>query len=89
MARWKQLHNEKIHNFHSLADISRMIKSMMTGWRDHVANMGGVRIPYKSLIGKSERKRPLGSPWYGWETNIKMDIKDRTREWGRDSLDSW
>jgi hypothetical protein len=50
--------------------------------------MGGVRIPYKRLIGKSERKRPLGSPWYGWETNIKMDIKDGTREWGLDSLGS-
>jgi hypothetical protein len=49
--------------------------------------MGEVRIPYKSLIGKSERKRPHGSPWRWWESNIKIDLKDRIREWGLDSLD--
>jgi hypothetical protein len=27
MGRWKQLHNEEIHNFHSSTDISRMIIS--------------------------------------------------------------
>jgi hypothetical protein len=28
------------------------------------------------MVGKSERKRPLGRPRRRWEDNIKMDIKE-------------
>jgi len=28
------------------------------------------------LIGKSERKRPLGRPRRRWEDNIRMDIRE-------------
>jgi len=35
--------------------------------------MGNV---YKILIGKPERKRPLGTPSYRWKDNIRMDITD-------------
>jgi len=28
------------------------------------------------LVGKHERKRPLGTPGYRWENNIKMDITE-------------
>jgi hypothetical protein len=30
---------------------------------------------YKALVGKSERKRPLGRPRRIWGDNIKMDIR--------------
>jgi hypothetical protein len=29
----------------------------------------------QGLVGKPERKRPLGRPRRGWEDNIKMDLQ--------------
>ena len=34
------------------------------------------RGAYKILVGKPERKRPLGRPKRRWEDSIKMDIQD-------------
>jgi hypothetical protein len=31
---------------------------------------------YRVLVGKPERKRPLGRPELTWEDNIKMDIQE-------------
>jgi len=31
---------------------------------------------YRVLVGKPERKRPLGRPRRRWEDNIKMDLKE-------------
>jgi hypothetical protein len=35
-------------------------------------------IAYRILVGKAERKRPLGRPRRRWEdnTNIKMDLRE-------------
>jgi hypothetical protein len=41
--------------------------------------MGEKRNAYRVLVGKPEGKRPLGSPRYRWEDNIKMDL--RVIEW--------
>jgi len=41
-------------------------------WAEHVARVGERRGVYSVLVGKSERKRPLGRPRYRWEDNIKM-----------------
>jgi hypothetical protein len=30
----------------------------------------------RGLVGKSERKRPLGRPRHRWEDNIKVDIQE-------------
>jgi len=30
---------------------------------------------YRVLVGKPEGKGPLGRPRYGWEDNIKMDLR--------------
>jgi hypothetical protein len=35
--------------------------------------MGESRGVYRVLVGKPERKRPLGRPRHRWENNIKMD----------------
>jgi hypothetical protein len=40
-----------------------------------------MRDEYKILIVKSGGKRPLGRPTYGWEDNIKMDVKKILRVW--------
>ena len=34
------------------------------------------RNAYRVLVGKPERKRPLGRPRRRWEYNIKMDLRE-------------
>jgi hypothetical protein len=46
--------------------------------------MGEKRNAYRILVGKPERKRPLGRPRRRWVDNIKMDL----REIGWDGVDS-
>jgi hypothetical protein len=36
--------------------------------------MGEKRNLYRLLVGKPERKRPLGRPRHRWIDNIKMDF---------------
>jgi hypothetical protein len=38
--------------------------------------MGEVRGAYNILVGRSEGRRPLGSPRHRWEDNIKMDLRE-------------
>jgi len=38
-----------------------------------------MRNTHNILVGKLERKRPLGRPWNRWEDNIKMNVRER--EW--------
>jgi hypothetical protein len=49
--------------------------------------MGEERKVYKVLVGKLEKKRPLGRPRRRWEDGIRMDLRviglggvDRDRE---------
>jgi hypothetical protein len=37
---------------------------------------GEKRNAYMILVGKPEKKRPLGRPRCRWEDNIKMDLGD-------------
>jgi hypothetical protein len=59
---WRKRHNEELHNLYSLPNIIRMIKSRRVRWSGRVARMGAKRSAYNVLVGKSERKRPLGGP---------------------------
>ena len=45
-------------------------------WADHVARMGERRDVYGFLVGKPERKRPLGRPRCRCEDNIKMYLTE-------------
>jgi hypothetical protein len=36
----------------------------------------GERNAYRILVGKPERKRPLGRPRRRWVDNIKMDLRE-------------
>jgi hypothetical protein len=38
--------------------------------------MGEERGVHRVLVGKPERKRPLGRPRRRWEDNIKMDVQE-------------
>jgi hypothetical protein len=40
----------------------------------HVARKGEKRNVYRLLVGKSEGKRPLGTPRCRWIDNIMMDL---------------
>jgi hypothetical protein len=42
--------------------------------------MGENRNAYRVLVGKSERKRPLGRLRHSWVDNIKMDLREI--KWG-------
>jgi hypothetical protein len=37
---------------------------------------GGKRNAYRILVGKPERKRPLGRPRRRWVNNMKMDLRE-------------
>jgi hypothetical protein len=52
------LHDDGINGLHSSPTIVRVIKSRRMKLAGHVARMGVYRV----LMGKSEGKRPLGSP---------------------------
>jgi hypothetical protein len=41
-----------------------------------VARMGDWRKLYKVLVGKPERKRPLGRPMRKWEDWIRLDRRE-------------
>jgi hypothetical protein len=40
--------------------------------------MGAKRNVYRILVGKPERKRPLGRPRLRWVDNIKMELRRYT-----------
>ena len=50
----------------------RVIKSRRMRWAGHVARMGEERGVYRVLVGKPERRRPLGRPSRRWVDNIRV-----------------
>jgi hypothetical protein len=38
--------------------------------------MGEGKVVYRILVGKPDRKRPLGRPRRRWQDNIKMDVQE-------------
>jgi hypothetical protein len=72
---WRKLHNEELHNFYSLPNIIRIIKSRRMRWAGYVARIGEDMNTYRILLGKPEGKRPLGKPRRRWMDNIKIDLR--------------
>jgi len=70
----RKLHNEDLNDQHSSPYIIRVIKSRRIRWAGQAARMG--RDAYRVLLGKSERKRPLGRPRRKREDNTKMDLQE-------------
>jgi len=56
--------------------IVRVIKSRRMRWTGHVARIVEGRGVHTVLLGKSERRRPLGRPGLRWEDNIKMELRE-------------
>jgi hypothetical protein len=57
-------------------DVIRMIKSRRMRWSGYVAHMREKRNAYRILLGKPERKRPLGIPGHRWKDNIERDLRE-------------
>jgi hypothetical protein len=57
-------------------NIVRMIKPRRMRLVGHVARMGEGKVVYRVLVGKPERRRPLGRPRLRWEGNIRLDIRE-------------
>jgi hypothetical protein len=49
-------------------------------WAGHVARMGAKGNACRMLVGKSEGRKPLGTPRRRWLDNIRMDLVEV--EWG-------
>jgi len=74
----EKIHNEELNDLYCSGSIVRVIKSRRMRWTRQVARMGGGgrRGVYRVLVGKSEGKRPLGSPRHRWEDNLKTDLQE-------------
>jgi hypothetical protein len=72
----RKLHNEELNDLYPSPKTVRVIKSRKIRWTGHVARMGERRGVYRVLVGKPERKRPLGRPRRKREDNIKMDLQE-------------
>jgi len=55
---WKKSH--KLNDLYGSPNIVGVIKLRRMRWAVHVAYMGEMRGVYRVLLGKPERKRPLG-----------------------------
>jgi len=73
---WRKLHNEELNYLYSSRNIFRVIKSRRMRWAGHIARIGEMKVVYRGLVGKRERKRPLGRRRRRWEDNIKMDLQE-------------
>jgi hypothetical protein len=63
-----------------------MIKSRRMRWTGHVTRSWEKNNAYRILVGKSERKKPLGRPRRRLVDNIKIDLE--VIEWdGMDWID--
>jgi hypothetical protein len=71
---WRKLHNEQLHDLYSSPSIIRIIKARSMAWAGHVSRMGEKRNAYRLLVGKLERRRPLGRLRRRWLDNVRMDI---------------
>jgi len=59
--KWRRLHNEELNDLYSSPNIVRVITSRRVRWAGYVELMGEERV-YRVLVGKPERRRPLGRP---------------------------
>jgi len=73
---WRKLYNEELSHLYSSPNIVRVVKSRRMRWTGHVVRMGEGRGVYRVLVGKPERKRPMGRPRLRWEDNIKVDLQE-------------
>jgi hypothetical protein len=73
---WRKLHNEELRDLYSSPSIIRIIKFEEDEMGGPCSTNGEKRNAYRLLVGKPERKRPLGRPRRRWVDNIRMDLRE-------------
>jgi hypothetical protein len=68
---WRKLYNDELHSLYYSPNIVRVIKSRRMRWAGHVARMEEGRSVYRVLVGRPERKRPLGRPRHRWGITLR------------------
>jgi hypothetical protein len=58
----RKLYGAELHNLYCSPDVIKMVESRRMRWAGHVARVGEEIKLYKVLVGKADRKRPLGRP---------------------------
>jgi len=76
MGEWRRLHNEELYDLYSSPNIVRVMKSRRMRQAGHVARMGEERGVSRVLVGKPEKKRPLGRSRHRWVDNIRMGLQE-------------
>ena len=72
----EKLHNDELNDLYSSPNIVQVIKSRRVRWVGRLARMGESRGVCRVLVGKPERKRPLGRRRRRWEDNITMYLQE-------------
>jgi hypothetical protein len=67
---WRRLHNEELHDLCASPNIIRGIRSKRMRLMGYVTRIGEMRNAYSILVGKPDRKTPLGRPKRRWEDTI-------------------
>jgi hypothetical protein len=62
---WRKVCNKKLHIFYSSPNIIRMIEPRRVKWAGYGIRVGEKKNAFMILLGKPERKRPLGRPRHG------------------------
>ena len=72
----RKLHNENLIDMCFFPIILLVVKSRRMRWTGHVTRREEGIVVHRVLVGKPERKGPLGRPRRRWEDNIKMDLQE-------------
>ena len=91
---WRRLHNEELNDIYCSPKIVRVVKSRRMRWTGHVASMRERTGVYRVMVGKPDKKSPLGRPRRRWEDKIKMNLQEvrcGCRDWIElaQDRDSW
>jgi hypothetical protein len=72
----REVHNEELNDLYSLPNIVWVVKSKRMRCAGHVARVEKETGVHRVLVGKPERKRPLGRSRRRWEDNTKMNLQE-------------
>jgi hypothetical protein len=56
--------------------ITRVIRTRRMRWMVHVERAGERSCSYRILVGKTDRKRPLGRQRRRWKCNVRIDLRE-------------
>ena len=69
-------YSKELYTLYPSPNINQLIKSRSMRWAGHVAHMRDMTCVYRVLVGRPDRKSPLGRPRCIWDDTIKMDHQE-------------